>query len=206
MFGSFGLYIFVWSYEMRRSIETLIEQPDQPIWKSVALLVPIFNLFLLFELGKKIQGVQWRADPQKVNGALPWIGICFFVATVTSKLYGHVADLGILAFALIALMHQDFSRAQIALLGDQGAPTRLNWIEWIVIVVGCGLVALGVTSIILEPPSNHYDAVERVWVGVSALAAVIVLARLATTSRTAIAAGRAMYANPSPDRIAPGAG
>jgi hypothetical protein len=108
---SLGLYIFVWAFFVRRACAALLEQEDQPRWKSIALIVPIFNLFLLFDLGKKIQGVQWRADSQRIDGWLPWLGVVTFAFTVLSRFKTPASSLGLIGFAPIALMQQRFSRA-----------------------------------------------------------------------------------------------
>ncbi|MDQ6925851.1 MAG: DUF4234 domain-containing protein [Candidatus Eremiobacteraeota bacterium] len=206
MFVTFGLYVFVWGYFIRRACADLLEQEDQPVWKSVALIVPIFNFFLMFDLGKKIQGVQWRADPRRVDGSLPWVGVSVFAFNVLGRLKGVVSNLGLLSFVPIALMQQKFSRAQIALLGEAASPTRFHWAEWIVLVLGGAFWLLSSFGYVVSISDWTIAPREIAWfLGCSALA-VAVLARFGFTSRRAIADGLAMYAEPSPDRIAPYAG
>ena len=202
-FASLGLYVFAWSYFMRRSIATIIEQPDQPVWKTVALVVPIFNFFLLFELGKKIQGVEWRADPQRVSAALPWYGLVFFALTVLSHVSSEYSYLGILAFAAIGLMHQPFSRAQTALIGDEALPTGFHAVEGLVLALGCIFRALELLVGFFGRSAN-LTGPDHAWLVGSLLASVAVLFAFRASSRRAIAEGRAMYAAPSPERIPAG--
>jgi hypothetical protein len=108
-----------------------------------------------------------------------------------------------LDFMPIALLQHRFVRAQIALLGEAGVPTRLHWLEWVVIGLGGAFWSL-VTFETAVPASGYPVLPEvRTWF-VSCIALVIAaLVIFAVTSRRAIAQGRAMYADPSPDRIAP---
>jgi len=57
MFATLGFYVFVWSFFTRRTCAAILERPDQPLWKSVALIVPLFNFFMMFDLGKRIEGI-----------------------------------------------------------------------------------------------------------------------------------------------------
>jgi hypothetical protein len=206
MFVTLGFYVFVWAFFIRRTCASLLEQEDQPLWKSVALIVPIFNLFLMFDLGMKVRGVQWRADPSRVTGALPWFGVSVFAFNVLGRLDVPFSHFGVLSFVPIALIQQQFSRAQIALLGDDAAPTRLHWLEWIAIAAGGAFWAFGVYGFILSFSTGGIAADERAWFLSAVALALAVLVLFAFTSRRAIAVGLAMHADPSPDRIAPYAG
>ena len=203
MAASGGLYVLVWAYFVRRACAAVLEQEDQPLWKSVALIVPIFNFFLMFDLGKKIQGVQWRADPSRVDGSLPWVGIVFFVFLILGKVDGNAAFLGVFNFVPIALMHHRFSRAQVALLGESAVPTRFHWLEWVVTVAGGGLWAFFLYVIVSPAWGPESAPGVRAWSVACTAATIAILALLAVVSRRAIAEGLAMHASPSPDRIAP---
>ena len=198
-----GFYVFVWAYFVRRTCAAFLEQEDQPIWKSVALIVPIFNFFLMFDLGKKIQGVQWRADPARVDGTLPWVGLSMFVFTVLGKLRNNAGYLGVFNFAPIALMQYRFLRAQIALLGEAAVPTRFHWAEWIAIVLGGALWVIGIYGALVPASGMQFDPGERTWLLACTAVTVAALVLLAITSRRVTAEGLAMHANPSPDRISP---
>ncbi len=203
MFASFGLYVFAWSYFMRRACAAILEQDDQPVWKTVALIIPIFNLFMMFELGKKIQGVQWRADPSRSDEWLPWLGTSFFVFGIIGRLNSPAAMIGLLAFTPVAAMHRRFSRAQSALLGDAAGPTRLRWFECVIIVLGSGfwlVVTLAAVVLIFTPDSDR--ALDECILGAVAVS-VTALVLFASASRRAIAEGLAMHASPAPDSITP---
>jgi hypothetical protein len=203
MFVTGGLYVFVWSYFMRRACASFLEQEDQPVWKSVALIVPIFGFFMMFDLAKKIQGVQWRANPARVDGSLPWVGLSMFVFTVVGHSKGNAGYLGIFVFAPIALMQHRFLRAQIALLGEAAIPTRLRWPERAVIILGGGLWAWTIVDAVTGAPSMHFIPGERAWLLGCMGVAIAALVLLLVTSRRTVAEGLAAYADPSRDRIAP---
>ena len=203
MFVTLGLYFFVWAYFMRRACASLLEQEDQPLWKSVALIVPILNFFLMFELGKKIEGVQWRADPARVDGSLPWIGLSMFAFTVFGRVNTPASSLGVLNLVPIAVMQQKFARAQIALLGDAGVPTGFHWLEWIAIVLGGAFWGLAVLGMVAPAHPDAFEPAERGWFLASIALVLGVLVLFGATSRRTTAQGLAMHADPSPDRIAP---
>ena len=198
-----GLYVLVWAYFVRRACASILEQEDQPLWKSVALIVPIFNFFLMFDLGKKIQGVQWRAGPARVDGSLPWAGIAFFAFLVLGKVQGNAAFLGVFNFVPIALMQHRFARAQIALRGEAAVPTGFHWLEWVVIVGGGALWAFFLDVIVSPAWGPESAPGVRGWALACTAGTVAALGLLGAISRRATAEGLAMHANPSPDRIAP---
>lgn len=197
-FATFGLYSFVWAYFIRRACAALLEQEDQPLWKSIALIVPLFNLFLLFDLGKKIQGVQWRADPKQEDPSLPWLGVSVFFFNVVARLRADYSFIGLLGFVPVALMQQQFSRAQVALLGEAGTPTRLHWLEWVAIVVGTAFWVIATWAYVSI--DGEVAAHSRVWFFACMAACIALLIVFGFASRRAIAAGLAMHADPSPDR------
>ena len=137
MLATGGLYVFVWAFYVRRYCAALLERDDQPLWKSIALVVPIFNLFLLFDLGKMIEGVNWRADPERPqSNALPWLGVATFFISALWRLNNGFWLLCVLDFVPLSIMHVSFERGQLAASGEAALPGRLHWVEWIVIAGG----------------------------------------------------------------------
>jgi hypothetical protein len=192
MFATWGLYVFAWAFFARRASAAILEREDQPIWKTVALVVPIFNFFLMFELGKRIEGVAWRADPAKTETALPWLGLSLFFFAVLGRLRGGYSFLSMLNFVPVSLMQRSLSRAQIALLGPAALPTPLRWIEWILLGLGAIawiLVGIGVTL----PDEGGGIAHVAAWfyAALALTAAMLVVMRIA--SARAIAEGLAMH-------------
>jgi Domain of unknown function (DUF4234) len=195
MFATFGLYVFVWAFCVRRTSAAILEREDQPIWKTIALLVPIFNLFLLFELGKRIEGVAWRANMSRTEGSLPWLGLSFFAFNVVGRLRGGYSFLGVLGFVPIAFLQRSFSRAQIALLGEAGLPAPLHWGEWILLVLGLiywMFVGIGVTVSVGTHGGVPPDLVP--WFYGSLALAIGLLVVFWFLSRRAVAEGLAMHA------------
>jgi hypothetical protein len=62
MVATSGLYVFVWAFWTRRWCASVLERNDQPLWKTIALVIPIFNFFLLYDLGSMIEGTVSRAN------------------------------------------------------------------------------------------------------------------------------------------------
>jgi hypothetical protein len=202
LFATFGIYVFWWAYWARRTCAAILERQDQPLWKTIALLIPIFNLFLLFDLGQMVQGVKWRTDPSKRDEWLPWLGVSVFFFNVAGRLSGVVSDLGTIGFLPIALVQRALSRAQIALYGEAAVPTGFHWLEWVVTVLGCLFWAVVMVGVAISGP-QEYTLDEKRSFFVAVGLAVVILVWLWRASRAAIVEGRAMYANPSPDRILP---
>ncbi len=202
LFATVGIYVFWWAYWARRSCAAILEREDQPLWKTIALVIPLFNLFLLFDLGQMVQGVKWRTDPSKRDAWLPWLGVSVFFFNVAGRLRGEISDLGLLGFLPIALVQRALSRAQIALYGESAVPRRFHWFEWLVIVLGCGFWILGALGAGFAAEADFSTDEKRWFIG-SIVIAIVVLVWLWRTSRTAIAEGLAMYANPLPDSILP---
>ena len=198
MFLTAGLYLFVWAFYVRRSCAELLERDDQPLWKSIALVVPIFNLFQMFDLGKMIEGVRWRADPERPQTSrLPWLGVSLFFIGALWKIPNGFWTLAALDFVPVAIMHLTFSRAQSALVGEGARPTPFRWPEWIVIILGSAfwvLVLFGFTI-----PDGDRGLIPDWWAGyvVTALAICALVAIRVTEQRFRSAGAPA---NPKIDR------
>jgi hypothetical protein len=136
LFVTFGLYVFVWAFQTRRWCSATLQRQDQPLWKSIALIVPIFNLALLFELGQSIKSVAARSELAKTKLALGWLTILSFVIGALWRLPDPYWFLTAFDFVPLAVIQLVFVRAEIALDGPAAAPTRFHWVEWIFIVLG----------------------------------------------------------------------
>ncbi len=191
-FATVGLYIFAWAFFTRRVCAAILEREDQPIWKTVALIVPIFNFFLLFELGKRIEGVAWRANPSRIEPGLPWLGLSLFFFAVLGRIRAGFSALAFLDFVPVAFMQRSLSRSQIALLGTAALPTRFHWIEWIVLVLGAIfwiLVMIGVTL-----PDQAEGPYFGTWFYATLALAAAMFVVIRFVSARAIAEGLAMHA------------
>jgi hypothetical protein len=197
MFVTGGLYVFVWAFHVRRSCAALLERDDQPLWKSIALVIPIFNLFLMFDIGKMIEGVNWRADPERPqSNVLPWLGVASFIIGALWRLPNGFWMVSLLNFVPLSIMHVSFARGQLAASGEAALPTRLHWIEWIVVAVGCVFWTLAVIGVML--PDERGQRVPFWWMSliVTALAigALTLIRRADTAAR---AQGLALHAKQS---------
>jgi hypothetical protein len=192
-FATSGLYVFVWAFFVRRACAAILEREDQPIWKTIALIVPIFNFFLMFELGKRIEGVSWRADPTRSEGSLPWLGLSLFGFGVLGRLNGGYAFLGMLVFLPVAFMQRSFSRAQIALLGETVLPSRLHWAEWIVFVLGLAWWMLVAVGMIVSIRTRELPPDFAPWFFASLALSAAMLVVIRFVSARAIAEGLTMH-------------
>ena len=172
LFATGGVYLFVWAYHVRRWSAGALERQDQPLWKSIALIVPIFNLFLMFDLGQMIKGVAWRAELPRISGTLPWLGIASFVIGALWKLPDPYWVLSVLDFVPLALMHGVFMRAELRLAGEAATPTKFHWVEWIVVVLGPLMWIFAVIGLSL--PNESGAAAPAAWFGWVVLAAAVV--------------------------------
>jgi hypothetical protein len=180
-FATFGLYFFIWAFWARRWCAATLERQDQPIWKTVALIVPIFNFFLMFELGKMIEGTVWRAQLPPTRLPLPWVALAIFLITVLQRLPDPYWLVYLLAFLPIAYLQFALVRARFALTGL--GPTPLRWYEWVVAVLGIAwhiLVAIGVSL-----PDNGGVPARLPWFGWAVFGfALLALVAIARASRT----------------------
>jgi hypothetical protein len=143
-----GLYLFYWAFKVRRWCEVTLEKPNQSLWKTIALVVPIFNLFLLYDLGLLIKGVGFRARVP-VSGAVAMFGILAFFVGLLGRLPTPYWTVTFFAFVPLTMMYFPFERAQLAIVGSAALPQRFIWFEYLIIILGAvfwGLVLLGLNT------------------------------------------------------------
>jgi hypothetical protein len=134
LFVTFGLYVFYWAYMVRRCCSFTLERTDQPVWKAAALIIPIFNLFLLYDLGMLIKGVAFRAGVTVMN-LIAMLGIVAFILAVFRRAPMPYDLIGYFSFVPLVAMYFPFERAQLVINGNAAAPQKFSVIEWIVLVV-----------------------------------------------------------------------
>jgi hypothetical protein len=149
LFSTGGLYIFWWAYFTRRWCAGTLERTDQPLAKAIALIIPIFNLFLLYDLGQMIDGVTFRAqlEPPRYNLGLIGIGSVIF-SVVANSFHNGLIALSFLTFMPLAYLHAYTYRAEVAISGDAAAATKLNVVELLAVAVGLVWQAVLVLGII----------------------------------------------------------
>jgi hypothetical protein len=160
-FATFGLYFFVWAFWARRWCAATLERQDQPIWKTVALIIPIFNLFLMFDLGKMIEGTLWRAQLPPARLSLPWVALSIFFISALQRLPDPYWLVCLLFFLPIAYLQFALVRAQIAL--THLMPTPLRWYEWVVAVLGFAWLILAAIGVSL--PDDNGAPARLPWFG-----------------------------------------
>jgi hypothetical protein len=133
-----GIYYFWWAYFTRRWCSGTLERSENALWKTVALVIPIFNFFLIFDLGQMIEGVLFRAQlqPTRINlGVFAILDVVIFA--IMSSLPGEWSGVDFLTFLPIAFLHSFTYRAELAISGEAAEATAFNVFEWVVIVLGC---------------------------------------------------------------------
>jgi hypothetical protein len=165
-----GLYYLWWAYFTRRWCAGTLERSENVFWKTVALIVPIFNFFLIFDLGQMIEGVLFRAQlqPARIN-----LGIYAIVAAITNVIVGRLPGewigLVFVTFLPIAFLHSFTYRAEIAISGEAARASAFNAIEWIVIVLGGALQlwlfsALFARGLVIGPPIGFIVALVTLFI------------------------------------------
>jgi len=149
-----GLYVFWWAFWARRWSSATLEREDQPLWKTIALIVPIFNLFLIFEIGQRIEGAAWRANLSAGSKPLGLLGLAYFVISVMWRLPDPYWLICLLSFIPLGILQLVLVRAAVVLQGPAAAPTRFHWVEWVVIVLGCVLWVLAFLASVLPNPDG----------------------------------------------------
>ncbi len=124
---------------------------------------------------------------------MPWLGVLAFFIAALWRLPGAYSFVSLLDFVPLAVMHLPFARAQIALTGERGVATRLHWIEWIVVVLGCGMWVLVLIGAALPDEQGVHEAGLPVAVAAFAVSAVA-LVIIGRVSRRATVEGIALHA------------
>ena len=190
MLCSFGLYVFVWAYQVRRWCSVVLERENEHVmWKTVALIVPIFNLFMLFELGKRIEGVRWRAG-LRADARPAFMGLSTFGFAILARISPPFDFAALLNIVPIGMMQADFMEAQVALQGAEAAVQRLHPAEWLVIVAGAALWSLTFVQWATPLPDGSYRPGSWfVWVVLAAIAATFAGLRRAESRLTIAGSG-----------------
>ncbi len=181
-FVTLGLYIFWWSYYIRRSVAAMLEEPDQPVWNSLALLVPLLNLFVLFSLFEKIKVASLRAglQPPPALAAYGFAGIVIFF--VVGRLPIPYESLAMLYFIPFAVAHFYFTHAEVLLMGRDAIPRGLSVLEIIIVILGLGFrgfIMIGYT--VVDASSSTFRIMPDAWFAwlsfLFAIAALVILYR-----------------------------
>jgi hypothetical protein len=185
MFATGGFYVFWWAFFARRWCAATLERDDQPLWKAVALIIPIFNLFLIFDLAQMIGGTAWRAGLREGRGrfGLGLVGLAFAAVTATWRLPDSYWVFSILDFVPLAWLQLVLVRSALTLQGPAALPSRFHWIEWAVIAAGSVFVFLNFAAPLL--PWASPEDMRAPWFRIVVLAvATIALAWFWRASRT----------------------
>ncbi len=163
-FVTLGLYVFWWSYRIRRSVAAMLEEPDQPVWNTLGLLVPFLNLFILFSLFEKIKVAALRAGLQPPPALAAWgfAGIIVFV--VFNRLPIPYVSLAMLYFIPFAVAHFYFMHAELLLMGRNAIPRGFSALEIIVVILGLGfrgLIMLGYS--ITSQSGGKFEMLPGAW-------------------------------------------
>jgi hypothetical protein len=185
-FCTFGIYVLWWSYYTRRSAAALLDEPDRPFWMSAALLVPLFNFWVWYDLLEKTRRLGLRAR-ERVSIGLLVAGIAWIAFLVCSRLPEPVGTLSLLSFTCLAYAQTFVTRAEFVLSDYIVTPQKFTPIEILVIIVGGGFKLAVFLGLLFDARASRL-ALSPYWpfiVGVEA----VVLAALAFTylrSRTVL--------------------
>jgi hypothetical protein len=185
-FCTFGIYVLWWSYYTRRSAAALLDEPDHPFWMSAALFVPLFNLWVWYDLLERTRGLALRAG-ERVSGGLLVAGIAWIAFWICSRLPQPLGALSFLSFACLAYAQSFVTRAEFVLSDYTVTPGRFTGVETLVVIVGGGFKLAVFLGLLFDQHASSL-VLSRYWpfiVGVEALA-LAVLAFTYLKSRTAL--------------------
>jgi hypothetical protein len=172
LFVTGGLYVFWWAFWARRWCAETLEREDQPLWKSIALIIPIFNLFLIYDLGGMIKGTAWRAGLREGSMPLGLIAIASMFISATWRLPDPFWLFSSLDFVPLAWLQYVLVRSALQLQGSAAASTRFTWLEWVVIAAGVVLWLLNFAAPLL--PGAEASDLRYPWFRVVVLAADVI--------------------------------
>jgi hypothetical protein len=134
-FCTLGVYILWWSYHTRRSTATLLDQPDNPFWMSAALVVPFFNLWVLYDLLEKLKVLGLRARLH-VSIGLFVAGLLWLALALFGRLPAALGAPSLLSFLPLAYMQTFVTRSEFVLSDRTISPKRFTRLEVLVVVLG----------------------------------------------------------------------
>src|SRR5665213_2634069 len=135
-FATLGLYLFVWSFFTLRSAKALLEdESEQPVWWSLGLVLPLFNLFAIFRLFDRVKTLALRAQ-LTVPSALGALGLVWIALGIAGRFSPvTISSLSLLAFLPVAYSQLFVERAELVLSDYASVPKRFSWIEIVVLVL-----------------------------------------------------------------------
>lgn len=174
LFFTFGLYIFWWSYRVRKSAAALLEEQDAAGWRSIALIVPIVNFFMIFELIEriKISAIRMGMQPPQALAAWALLGLLGF--EIVGRIPVPYRALTMLAFIPFAFAHQYLVRAELMATKGNAIPKAFSIVEIFIIVLGVAVRALVMFAYTVDENLRPYANAWFAWVVL--LAVIIVLA------------------------------
>ncbi len=154
LFATGGIYGFYWAYKVRRWCEATLEKPNQALWKTIALVVPIFNLFLLFDLGQLVNGACFRANLPRPQVNLPMLGLSTFFINLLWRLPDPYWFLSLFDFIPLTIIYSYMYRSQLRLNGAVAAPQKFTWFEWVIVTLGCLVLLLATFGAAVQLPGE----------------------------------------------------
>lgn len=173
LFLSSGLYVFWWSYYIRRSAAALLEERDSPVWRSLGLLIPLVNLFLIYELFEKIKVASLRAGLRPPQAFPAWGILGVVVLVVCGGLPVPYAALAMLYFIPFAMAHSYFAHAELLLAPHKALPAAFSIVEVFVVIAGVGWRSLLMFVYTFEIHHSDIQFVANAWFGWAVLLACL---------------------------------
>lgn len=137
-FCTFGIYVLWWSYYTRRSASALLDEPDHPFWMSAALLVPLFDLWVWYQLLEKTKRLALRARERVSIGPIV-AGILWLGFIVCSRLPEPMGAVAFLSFVCLAYVQTFVTRAEFVLSDYTVTPQKFTLTENLVCIIGGGM-------------------------------------------------------------------
>ncbi len=174
-FLTVGLYGIYWYFKLWR-VTAAMQLKDEHPWRSTLLmLVPIYNIYLYFNLFSEVKG---SLDQARLHPKVPVIVLAIVgaVVTVLYRLPGDYWFICLFAFLPFAIIQYYVTEAQLRLWGDTVRVYKYRWGDWIVITLGT-LQLLLILFGIRTDPADHPQPWMLPSVIVLALFVMIVLGR-----------------------------
>jgi len=170
MFLTVGLYVFWWSYRVRRSAAALLGERDAAGWRSVCLIVPVVNLFLISEVVEriKVSAIRMGLKPPQALPAWAVLGMVGFM--LSTRLPAPYSALAMLSFVPFALAHQYLERAELFATRGKAIARNFSIGEIFVIILGLGVRAFVMLAYSVDQNLKLYA---NAWLGWAVLVVVI---------------------------------
>lgn len=145
-----GLYFFYWFYKTSELIYNSNAGAIKPIWRTLGLLVPLLNIYLLWKLFADVKKRTDTIDTQFLRYP-SLLALIFILLSALYRLPSLYSFLGFSSVFPVLLVQRALNLYWTKLQPDLPARTKLFWPEILICIIGSILLILAIIGAGLSP-------------------------------------------------------